>query len=99
MKFVLIGAGQRGMIYAAYAQEKGHEIAAVAEPDEAKRRIAGEAFGIPEAHRFRNGEELLAGPRLGDAAIIATMDRDHYRQAIPAMEKANSTFIIKLKIC
>ena len=87
MKFVLIGAGQRGMIYAAYAREKGHEIAAVAEPDEAKRRIAGEAFGIPEAHRFRNGEELLEGPRLGDAAIIATMDRDHYRQAIPAMEK------------
>ncbi len=87
MKFVLIGAGQRGMIYAAYAREKGHEIAAVAEPDETKRRIAGEAFGIPEARRFRHGEELLAEPKLGDAAIIATMDRDHYRQAIPAMEK------------
>ena len=31
MKFVLIGAGQRGMIYAKYAREMGHEIAAVAE--------------------------------------------------------------------
>ena len=26
MKFVLIGAGQRGMIYARYAWEKGHQI-------------------------------------------------------------------------
>lgn len=87
MKFVLIGAGQRGMIYAKYAQEMGHEIAAVAETDEVKRQIAGEQFGIPAACRFRSGEELLAQPKLGDAAIIATMDRDHFREAVPAMEK------------
>ena len=87
MKFVLIGAGQRGMIYARYAREKGHEIAAVAEPDEVKRRIAGDELGVPAACRFETGRELLAGPKLGDAAIIATMDRDHFHEAIPAMEK------------
>ena len=87
MKFVLIGAGQRGMIYAKYAAEKGHMIAAVAECDEVRRRIAGDTFGIPEEFRFASGKELLAGPKLGDAAIIATMDRDHYSEAIPAMEK------------
>ena len=87
MKFVLIGAGQRGMIYAAYAHDRGHEIAAVAEVDDVKRRIAGEAFGIPEERRFRTGEELLSQPKMADAAIIATMDRDHYREAVPAMEK------------
>ena len=87
MRFVLIGAGQRGMIYAKYAQEKGHQIAAVADTDDVKRRIAGEQFGIPEALRFRTGADLLAQPKLGDAAIIATMDRDHYREAVPAMEK------------
>ena len=36
MKFVLIGAGQRGMVYAKYVQKYGHEITAVAEPDEKK---------------------------------------------------------------
>ena len=87
MKFVLIGAGQRGMIYAGCAQEKGIRIAAVAEPDDEKRRIAGEAFGIPKTFRFHSGAELLAQPQLGEAAIIATMDRDHCREAIPAMEK------------
>ena len=47
MKFVLIGAGQRGMIYARYAFEKGHAIAAVAETDPVKREIAAAEFGIP----------------------------------------------------
>ena len=87
MKFVLIGAGQRGMVYASYAHEKGHEITAVAERDPAKRNLAGNAFGIPEERRFAEGKDLLALPRMGDAAIIATMDRDHYQEAVPAMEK------------
>ena len=95
MKFVLIGAGMRGMIYARYAREKGHEIAAVAETDDTKRRIAGETLGIPEAFRFRSGNELLAQPKLADAAIIATMDLDHYREAIPAMEKGYDLLLEK----
>ena len=85
MELVLIGAGQRGMIYAGYAREKGHRVTAVAEPDEVRRRIAGETFGIPEDLRFHTGAELLAQPKLGDAAIIATMDQDHFREAVPAM--------------
>ncbi len=48
MKFVLIGAGARGMTYAEYAHEKGHEILAVAEPDPVRRGIAAGKFGIPE---------------------------------------------------
>ena len=87
MKFILIGAGQRGTIYATYARERGHEIAAMAERDPVRRRIVGDALGVPEDRRFAEGAELLALPRLGEAAIIATMDRDHYAEAIPAMEK------------
>ena len=87
MKFVLIGAGQRGMIYAKYARERGHEIAAVAEPDGIRRQIAAEAFGIPEGACFHTGKELPEQPKLGDAAIIATMDRDHFQEAVPALEK------------
>ena len=87
MKFVLIGAGQRGMIYAGYAHEKGNEITAVADLDPAKREAARQAFGIPQEKCFASADELLSQAILGEAAIIATMDRDHYRQAIPAMEK------------
>ena len=87
MKFVLIGAGQRGMVYSRYAQQKGHEITAVAEQDPTRRAIAAREFGIPEDRQFSSGEALLAEPRMGEAAIIATMDRDHFHEAIPAMEK------------
>ena len=87
MKFVLIGAGQRGMIYAQNAQKRGHEIAAVAETDPVRRAIAAGEFGIPEERCFSSGEALLAQPRMGEAAIIATMDRDHVHEAVPAMEK------------
>ena len=87
MKFVLIGAGQRGMIYAKYALEKGHTITAVAETDEIRREIAGNILSVPVEYRFHSGAELLAQPQMGDAAIIATMDRDHFREAIPAMRK------------
>ena len=45
MKLVLIGAGQRGMLYARYAYGAGHGIAAVAEPDDVRREAAGTAFG------------------------------------------------------
>ena len=87
MNFVLLGAGQRGMIYARYACQKGHIIAAVAEKDPVKREIAQHEFHIPADKCFADAAELLAQPKLGDAAIIATMDRDHFGQAMPAMEK------------
>ena len=87
MDFVLLGAGQRGMIYARYACQKGHGIAAVAEKDPVKREIAQREFHIPADKCFADAAELLARPKLGDAAIIATMDRDHFGQAMPAMEK------------
>lgn len=87
MQFVLLGAGQRGMIYARYAIEKGHGVSAVAEKDPVKREIARREFGIPEKRCFADAAELLAQPKLGDAAIIATMDRDHFAQAMPAMDR------------
>ena len=87
MEFVLIGAGQRGMIYSQYAHGKGHAITAVAEKDAVKREIARKELDIPAERCFADAADLLAQPKLGDAAIIATMDRDHFGQAIPAMEK------------
>ena len=86
MKFVLIGAGQRGMVYARCAAGRGNAIVSVAEPDPARRAAAAREFGIPESLCFESGEELLSLPAMGEAAIIATMDQDHYRYAVPAME-------------
>ena len=86
MNLILIGAGQRGMIYARYACQQGHPVVAVAEPDKARRETARTLLHIPEEKCFSTAEELLRLPRMADAAIIATMDRDHYSQAVAAMK-------------
>ena len=87
VRFVLIGAGQRGMVYARCAYESGNEIVAVADFDEAKRACACREFGIDESRSFDSAEQLLEQERMAEAAILATMDRDHWSQAIAAMKK------------
>ncbi len=86
-KLVLIGAGQRGMIYGETAQKSGlAQIVAVAEPHAGRRQAAAKAFSIPPERAYDSVDGLLKAGRLGDAAIIASMDRDHYRQAMAAMD-------------
>jgi len=87
MKIVLLGAGQRGMIYAQYAHKQGHEIVAVADINDQKREAACLEFGIPKENSFSSVQALLEKECMADAAIVATMDRDHFGHAIPAMQK------------
>lgn len=87
MKLALVGAGQRGMIYAAYAHrtEKA-EITAVVEPDESRRKTAAELFQIPAGMQFETVQELYQLGKAADAIIIASMDRDHYSQTMAALD-------------
>ena len=86
-QFVLIGAGQRGMIYAQYAYESGlADIVAIAEPDDARRQAAAQKLAVKPENCFKSAEALFARGKLGDAAIIASMDRDHFSQSMRAME-------------
>ena len=87
MKLALIGAGQRGMVYAEYAYfKKGVQIGAVVEPHELRRQIAAEKFGIPQEYRFASVEDFFAKGKLCDAVILASMDKDHYAQAMAALD-------------
>ena len=86
MKFVLIGAGSRGMTYAPWAVAHGIQIAAIAEkrPDRLKR--AGDQLRVAEDMRFPDAAPLFALGKIADAAIIATMDRDHYGHVMQALD-------------
>ncbi len=87
MKLALVGAGQRGMIYATYAyQSKRAEIVAVVEPDEAKRKAAADLFQLSAEMQFVTVEEFYQLGKAADAIIIASMDRDHYGQAMAALD-------------
>ena len=87
MRFALIGAGQRGMIYAEYAYfKKGVEIVAVVDPHEGRRNIAAEKFHIPAEYCFAAVEEFFAKGKICDAVILASMDKDHYCQTMAALD-------------
>ena len=85
---VLLGAGARGNIYARYALERPEEfeIVAAAEPDAARREAFAREFGLSPGQVFGSWEELLAEPRMADAALICTMDRMHTAPALRALE-------------
>lgn len=95
MKIALIGAGQRGMIYARNAVYKGNEIIAVAELNEEKRAIAQKEFSIPREHCYADAMTLLAKPKMADAVFIATMDRDHYSQTMTALKQGYDILLEK----
>lgn len=87
MKLALIGAGQRGMIYAEYAYfKKSAQIVAVVEPNAERRKIAAEKFRISDELCFTCVEEFFAKGKLADALILASMDKDHYAQTMAALD-------------
>ncbi len=86
MKFVLIGAGSRGMIYGPYAKAHGISIAAVAERRPDRLKNAGEQLAVPQNMRFHDASQLFALGKIADAAIIATQDRDHFGHVMQALD-------------
>ena len=95
---VLIGLGNRGKdAYLPELLKFGDKVrvAAIAEPVDEKRNEVAKLLGLAPEQCFRTGEELLAGPRLADAAVIATMDRQHVPQAVPALEKGYDLLLEK----
>jgi len=87
LKIALVGAGQRGMIYSKHAYEtKKADIVAVVEPEDERRSAAAENFGIPSEMQFENIEDFYQKGRIADAVIIASMDQDHCRQVLNALE-------------
>ncbi len=86
---ILIGAGNRGQdAYGPYALQHPDELrfVAVAEPDEARRTRFARAHGIPPQGQYRTWEDLLAGGRTADVALVCTLDRLHTEPALAALE-------------
>ena len=86
MNYILIGAGNRGMTYADWAVAHGIEIAAIAELRPDRLQDAAARLLVPHNMCFSDGKDLLALGKIADAAIIATMDRDHYGHVMAALD-------------
>ncbi len=86
MKYILIGAGSRGMTYAPWAKKHGHEISAIAEIRPDRLEDAAAQLDVPRDMCFEDASKLFALGKIADAAIIATMDRDHYGHVMQALD-------------
>ena len=86
MRYVIVGCGSRGMTYGLWAKEHGISIAAIAECRQDRLKSAGRELSVPEEMRFSDASELFAQGKIADAAIIATMDRDHYGHVMQALD-------------
>ena len=86
---IVIGAGQRGVIYSSYAllHPNEFEVIAVAEIDTERRENFRKMHGLAEDMCFSSWEELLEVPKLADAAIICTPDNGHLKPSLKALEK------------
>ena len=90
IQIAIIGLGSRGRT--AYGEElltlrDRAEVTAVADPNEERLKLAGDAHGVPAERRFHSAEELLARPKLADAVLICTQDRMHVPHAVAALRK------------
>ena len=88
LKVVLMGAGSRGRGYTNIMKDlypDMFEVVAVAEPIDSRRNYIKEKHGLADDRCFRDWREVLALGKIGDVALIATMDREHYEPAMQAI--------------
>jgi predicted dehydrogenase len=84
VKFLIIGAGSRGVSYSRCILENSPraEVAAVAEPDPTRRDTIVKQHNITEENIFDDWRQLTGKGGIADAVIIATQDNQHYEPAM-----------------
>jgi len=97
IKAIVIGAGQRGNAYAAYALTNPNdiEIIGVAEPHDRRRSDFTEKYNIESTNCYDDWPEALARDKWADLAIICTPDQLHYAPAMAAIEKGYHVLLEK----
>ncbi len=85
---VVVGAGQRAVLYGSYALEHPRQlkIVGVVDPDPLHRRQLAEAHGFSQENCFETVRQLEKRGRIADAVINGTMDRHHAATAIPLLK-------------
>ncbi len=87
MKAALVGAGNRGCVYADYCFDEPDEleIVAVVEPNDVRRESAKNRYKLAENRCFENLDDFLAEKIPCDFVINGTMDTQHYETATKIM--------------
>lgn len=98
LEAIVVGAGQRGrFVYGAWARANPERlrIVAIAEPDADRRSAMAREHDLPPERVHADWKPLLAGPRLADAAIVATGDTEHVEPALAALARGHHVLLEK----
>ncbi|MGO4695634.1 Gfo/Idh/MocA family protein [Paenibacillus sp. 2TAB26] len=84
----IIGAGLRGVNYLEYALAHPNElqVVAVAEPVAERRESFQARHNIADNMCFENWDDFFAMPKLADAVLICTQDKQHFDPTMKALE-------------
>lgn len=94
---ILIGAGNRGNIYADYALIHPGELkmVGVADQDAVRNGRFSRKHNIPAANRFYQWENVFKREKFADAVIIATPDQLHAPTCLQALEAGYDVLLEK----
>ena len=98
VRIAIAGVGSRGKN--AYGLELLNmkdraKVVAVADIDPERLALAGDAHGVPDEMRFPSAEAMLAMPRLADAMLVCTQDRQHVPHVVAALKKGYDVMMEK----
>ena len=95
LNILIIGAGDRGNLFAGIAANYEANIVAIADPIKKRRDLMADKCNIPAELIFETGEESLSKGLQFDAVYIASPDKTHYRLAKLALEKGYNVLLEK----
>lgn len=84
---VIIGAGNRGRLYASYAKRfpEHMKVVGVSDIQESRRHDMADKHDVPQERRFGHFDEVFEVPKFADAVIIATPDDRHVAPCLKAL--------------
>ncbi len=85
---LVLGAGQRGAVYASYAARYPDAMKVVGVADINPVRLAkmADEHGVEEKYRFSDWSEALAAGKIADAVVISLPDDVHYKPCMKALD-------------
>ena len=85
---LILGAGQRGDVYASYAEQYPDcmKVVGVADINPGRLKKMSDTHNVPADCRFSDWKDALARRKFADAVVIALPDNMHYEPAMKALD-------------
>ena len=94
---IIIGAGNRGRLYASYAEQfpEHMKIVGVSDILESRCQTMANKHDVPEENRFGHYREVFTKPKFADVVVISTPDDKHIEPCLKALEMGYDVLLEK----